>query len=100
MNGSHPSRDELQRWLRGEELDVMGHVQDCDRCLTDLEELSRLDDVLVHTFARVTGPSPGFAGRVVATIERRKRQGDTWSVVTDLFSLGWRTIDAVWDDNG
>ena len=96
----HPSRDELRDWLRGEELAGMDHVQDCDQCLTDLEELSRLDDILVHTFALVTRPSPGFAERVIAAIQRRERQAETWSVVTDLFSLSWRTIDTVWNEDG
>ena len=29
-----------------------------------------------------------------------QREAEAWAVVTDLFSLGWRTIDTVWDNDG
>ena len=96
----HPSRDELRGWLHGDDLPAMDHVEDCDQCLTDLEELSRLDEVLVRTFASVARPSPGFLDRVVAAVDRRRREAETWAAVADLFSLGWRTIDTVWDNDG
>ena len=96
----HPSREDLAAWLRGDELERFEHVEGCADCLDTLEELSHLDEMLVATFATITSPRPGFADRVVAAIVRRQREAEAWSVVADLFSLGWRTVDTVWDDHG
>lgn len=100
LMNEHPSRDELRTWLRGEDLAAMDHVEDCDDCLGTLEDLSSLDPALMRTFLLITLPTPGFVDRVVAAVESRRQDGETWSVVSDLFSLGWHTIDTVWSDDG
>ena len=91
----HPSRKRLTTWADGELEHLTAHIEHCDRCNATLDELTRLDPSLKRGLARVTQPRPGFADRLDVAVRERRRNTEAWSVIGDLFSLGWRTFDAL-----
>jgi len=95
----HPHRKALQSWAAGERDDLTRHLTSCERCLTDLDELTGLDREARDLLARVFTPDVGFAERIELAVEKRARNAATWSVAADLFSLGWRVFDAIAEDN-
>lgn len=95
----HPHRRSLQRWAAGKRDDLTRHVSSCERCLTELDELTGLDHQARDLLARVVTPEAGFADRVELAVEKRARNVETWSVAADLFSLGWRVFDAIAEDD-
>lgn len=95
VSRSHPSSAELRAWASGRADALTAHIHDCDRCQGDLETLTDLQAGLRDALQSVTMPDPGMVPRIEARLERRRRDVETWSVVADLFGLGWRTLDAL-----
>ncbi len=95
MSRRHPSKRTLRRWAAGERPDLTHHVETCDRCLDDLEELTILDPRLRRALRAITDPESGFLARLEARLDARRRKSEAWSAAIELFSLGWRTFDAL-----
>lgn len=96
----HPSRKQLRAWSDGAHDRLSSHIERCDRCVVLLEEMTLLDPGIRQVLVRVTQPRPGFTERIETAVEERRKSAETWSVVGDLFSLGWRTFDALVEEEG
>jgi hypothetical protein len=95
----HPHRRALLRWAAGTRDDLTRHVSSCERCLNELDTLTALDQETRDLLARVVTPQAGFADRISLAIEKRDKDAATWSVAADLFSLGWRVLDAMVEED-
>jgi hypothetical protein len=94
--GRHPSAVRLQSWLEhGEPGRVGRHIADCDRCMSALDELSEMDDVLVADLAEVLAPPAGLEARAAQQLERRLRDEDALLAFLDLFAVGWDTVRTI-----
>jgi hypothetical protein len=47
----------------------------------------------------VTHPDTGFMERVESGLQDYRQDAETWHAAMDLLSLGWRTFEAMMDEN-
>ncbi len=95
MSRNHPSKRALRRWAAGEKPDLTHHVETCEACLDDLEELTRFDPRMRRALGAITHPESGFLARLETRLETRRRNAEAWSAAIELLSLSWRTFDAL-----
>lgn len=96
----HPSRRALRKWAAGERESVTKHIEACPDCLVALDELTEFDPLLRNALHAVTRPEPGFMDRLEDAVTNQQRRADDWVVALDLFTLGWRTLGTIVEDDG
>lgn len=100
-NRTHPTGDELQRWLTSAGDTRTGvHVDECEQCQSELEEISGLDDELLADLATVLSVPAGLERRTALRVEQRLRDEEAIGVLVDLFGLGWSMFRVMTDVEG
>lgn len=94
----HPGDQDLMAWLESRH-DGSDHIARCERCARRLEEITSLESRLVAAAHAVTNPPDGLVTRIDTRIQERMRSMDALATAGGLFSLSWRTIDTLWNDN-
>lgn len=93
----HPPENVLRDWAAGRRQDLDSHIESCSTCLTNLDEMTRLDTQMRSALRWITRPEPGLYDRLERSLEQRRKRSEDWGAALDLFSLGWRTIDILVD---
>lgn len=94
----HRSDAALTTWLEsGHRTD--DHILGCDICTARLDELTSLDQPLRDAARSVTTAPDGLVTRIDAHVRNRAQLAAAVTTVVSLFSLGWRTIDTLWNNN-
>jgi hypothetical protein len=94
----HPSHQQLQEWLEtGAPTRVGKHVDDCERCMALLEELSDLDDSLVADLSDALAAPNDVEARTARQVESRLRNEAAFTAFLDLFTVGWFATKTILD---
>ena len=94
----HPSQHQLQAWLEsGAPWRVGKHVDGCERCMAQLEELSDLDDSLVADLTDALAPPTDVEDRTARQVESRLRNEAAFTAFLDLFTVGWSATRTILD---
>ena len=94
----HPSQQQLQAWLEsGAPSRVGKHVDGCERCMAQLEELSDLDDSLVADLTDALAPPTDVEDRTARHVESRLRNEAAFTAFLDLFTVGWSATRTILD---
>lgn len=97
----HPTDEVLVTWLAsGRPAKVERHLDACELCLERLDVLSDLDTGLRTELASVTEPPDDLAPRTAVGVQGRLAAQEAVSVIVELFTLPWRTLDALVDEGG
>lgn len=95
----HPSDEVLVGWLEtGRPGRVERHLESCGRCMDRLDALSDLDPALRSGLATATAPPVDLTPRTADRVQMRVGAQEALSMVVELFTLPWRTLDAVVDE--
>lgn len=96
----HPADETLVTWLEsGRPSRVERHLEGCTACLERVDRLSDLDAGLRTELASVTAPPVDLAPRTTDRVQRRLGAQEALSALVELFTLPWRTLDALVDDD-
>ena len=96
--GRHPTNEELMRWLAtGDTNRVAKHVNQCERCLAALEDLSDLDDALVTDLGDALAAPVDIGARTTQQVERRLRDEAAFTTFLELFTVPWSHARTVLD---
>lgn len=94
----HPSQQQLQAWLeRGAPTRVGKHVDNCERCMATLEELSDLGDSLVADLTDAFAAPIDVEDRTARQVENRLRNEAAFTAFLDLFTVGWSATKTILD---
>ena len=94
----HPSNQQLQSWLESGTPARLGkHVDDCDRCMALLEELSDLGDTLVAELSDALAAPTDVEDRTARQVESRLRNEAAFTAFLDLFTVGWFATKTILD---
>ena len=94
----HPSQQQLQAWLeRGAPTRVGKHVDNCERCMATLEELSDLGDSLVAELTDALAAPTDVEDRTAREVESRLRNEAAFTAFLDLFTVGWSATKTILD---
>ena len=94
----HPSQQQLQAWLeRGAPTRVGKHVDNCERCMATLEELSDLGDSLVADLTDAFAAPIDVEDRTARQVENRLRNEAAFTSFLDLFTVGWSATKTILD---
>ena len=94
----HPSQQQLQAWLeRGAPTRVGKHVDNCERCMATLEELSDLGDSLVAELTDAFAAPIDVEDRTARQVENRLRNEAAFTSFLDLFTVGWSATKTILD---
>lgn len=94
----HPSSSELQAWLEaGTPARVGKHVDQCEKCLAALEQLSDLDDGLVADLTEALAAPVDIEDRAARQVADRLRNEAAFTAFIDLFAIGWSTTRTILD---
>lgn len=94
----HPSNEQLQQWLEtGVPTRIGKHVDECERCMALLEELSDLGDTLVAELSDALAPPTGVEVRTARQVENRLRNEAAFTAFLDLFTVGWFATKTILD---
>ena len=94
----HPSQQQLQAWLeRGGPTRVGKHVDNCERCMATLEELSDLGDSLVAELTDAFAAPIDVEDRTARQVENRLRNEAAFTAFLDLFTVGWSATKTILD---
>jgi len=94
----HPSRRVLQDWLdTGGPGRVDRHVEHCETCQDDLDQLSALDEGVLSGLVAATEPPSDLERRVADGVDTRLRDEAAAGTFADLFTIGWDFLRCVID---
>lgn len=95
----HPTDEALAAWLAtGRPARVERHLDACDGCLARVDALSEIDAGVRSELVTVTAPPADLGPRTAVGVRGRLAAQEALSVVVELFTLPWRTLDALVDD--
>lgn len=96
----HPTAQQLQAWLdTGDPPKLTRHIDECDRCMTAVEELSNLDDGLVAGLSAAFAVPDDVEDRAAEQVAGRLRDEAAFTAFIELFAIGWSTARTVLDAN-
>ncbi|MBK5224160.1 MAG: hypothetical protein JJE52_15055 [Acidimicrobiia bacterium] len=98
LGSDHPDDSALSGWLEtGRPARVGRHVETCERCVDRLDRLSDLGGSVRAGLDSVTSPPVDLEGRTTGRVHRRLVAQESMSLLIEMFTLPWRTLDAVID---
>ncbi|QGG96384.1 anti-sigma factor family protein [Actinomarinicola tropica] len=96
----HPSDETIVGWLEtGRPSRVERHLEGCAACLERVDALSDLDATVRSELATVTAPPDDLAPRTTDRVRLRLGAQEAVSTLVELFTLPWRTLDALVDED-
>ena len=88
----------VEAWLeRGGPTRVGKHVDNCERCMATLEELSDLGDSLVADLTDAFAAPIDVEDRTARQVENRLRNEAAFTAFLDLFTVGWSATKTILD---
>lgn len=96
---THPTTQELRRWLESGEPDwVEEHLADCSHCTQILETEAPLPSAVRETLVAVTDPAPDLSERMTDRVAAAARRLDALTTLVELLAVGWRAPLALLDE--
>lgn len=94
----HPSDEVLGLWLETAKPSRVGrHLEECDRCLDRLDELSDLGGGLRSELDSVSAPPIDLRERTTGGVRERLAAEEAAAAFAELFALPWRTMSVLVD---